>query len=73
MKNILYFIITICLIVMGFYVIESLSSPQKIEYFGHEYIKFNNEIIHSPNCKRCDSIQNSKLDKLVGSLKMGEE
>lgn len=40
---------------------------------GHKYFMIGTTIIHDPDCKKCDSIQNVKLDKLVNSLKIGDE
>jgi hypothetical protein len=62
----LIFILGICL--------SSCSLGHKEQIInGHNYFKTGSTIIHDPDCKKCDSIQNAKLDKLVNSLKIGDE
>lgn len=32
---------------------DNLNSTEEFEYKGHQYIKFDNGVVHNPECKKC--------------------
>lgn len=33
--------------------VDHLNSTEEFEYKGHQYIKFDNGVVHNPECKKC--------------------
>lgn len=77
MKNIckiaLFVIYGLVFMFIGWAIGNSPTYPDSFTLNGHEYVRFTDGVVHSPDCKKCDSIQNAKLDKLVSSLEIGED
>jgi hypothetical protein len=76
MKVIKVIFITAAIIIVLLYLVSVLFLPfshKEFNYNGHSYIELNSTVLHNPDCRKCDSIQNAKFDKLVNSLKIGDE